>query len=340
MSTTTFERPVTQRTTGSPYSKKAQHFAAHMRRKAMIADELDKVGEHKAAASLRECHTTEHLTGCTACGAAWWVTTKCRSRICPICAWKTAQARAQLIQHMIIGLKHPKFITLTMPRWDGDPGEGISFLRKAFGKLRKSGGIPGLEGGCYSIEVIPKDDGWHIHMHLIVDCSFTPHKKLIAAWGQALGVTSPSVDIRDAAGQSAAKYVAKYVTKSLDPKDGPEAFAKLYQAIAGMRLFSLFGKWYRSAPMVEALQGARDHVRCKCPACGELGTLFDVRCGRFVFGKDWDNISKFWLGKATDATRKKADMISLGKEDAPEDEPLISVEYDDEEDFELSPVLT
>lgn len=340
MSATTFERPATRGESMSPYSKKAIRFAGHMRRKAMIADELDKVGEHKAAAALRECHTTEHLTGCTHCGAAWWVTTKCRSRICPICAWKTAQARAQLIQNMIAGLKHPKFITLTMPRWNGDPGEGISFIRKAFGKLRKSGGIPGLEGGCYSIEVVPKENGWHIHMHLILDCSFTPHKKLIAAWGLALGVPSPSVDVRDAGSADAAKYVAKYVTKSLNPKDGPEAFAKLYQAIAGVRLFALFGKWFKSAPMVEMMKMQKDHVQAKCPCCGELGTLFDVRCGRFVFGKDWDNISKFWMGKATDATRKKEELLELPRDDVPQEEPLFSIEYEDDEDFELSPVLS
>lgn len=340
MSDTTFVRPATQRTTGSPYTRKAQRFLAHMRRKAMIADELDRIGERKAAAALRECHTTEHLTGCTACGASWWVTTKCRSRICPICSWKTAQARARLIQNMIAGLKHPKFITLTMPRWGGDPGEGIRFLRKAFGRLRKSGAIPGLEGGCYSIEVVPKEDGWHIHMHLILDCSYIPQKKLIAAWGIALGMPSPSVDIRDAGSTDAAKYVAKYVTKSLNPKDGPEAFAKLYQAIAGVRLFSLFGKWYKNAPIMEMWQMAKQKIQAKCPCCGELGTLFDVRCGRFVFGKEWDSVSKYWLGRAVDATRKREGLLELDRDDAPAEEPLIAIEYDDEEYFEETPVLS
>lgn len=335
MSDTTFERPATQRTTGSPYSKKAIRFASHMRRKEMIADELEKIHEYKAAAALRECHTTEHLTGCTHCGASWWVTTKCRSRICPICAYKTAQLRAQIIQEMMIGLRHPKFITLTMPRWTGDPGEGIKHLRKAFARLRKSGGIPGLEGGCYAIEVIPKTDGWHIHMHLIVDCDYVPHKKLIVAWGIALGVKSPSVDVRDACGLNAAKYVAKYVTKSLDPKDGPAAFAKLYQAIVGVRLFSLFGKWYKSPKMTEAWYASQDNARTKCPCCGELGTLFDVRCGRFVFGKDWDQISRYWTGKAEETSRRKADVISLDFEKVSTDEPLLSVEYEDNEEYEL-----
>ena len=339
MSDQVFERPAKKDTAGSPYTRKAMHFAQHMKRKEQIADALEAVGEYKAAAALRECHTTEHLTGCSHCGASWWVVTRCRSRICPICSYKTSQVRAGLIQSMIEGLRHPKFVTLTMPRWTDDPGDGIKYIREAFTRLRRTGGIPGLEGGAYSVEVVPKPDGWHIHMHLILDCDYIAHKRLMAAWGRAIGVQSPSVDVRDAGGTQAAKYVAKYVTKSLNPKDGPEAYARLYQAIHGLRLFSLFGKWYKSASMIEALRGSQQHVQCKCPRCGELGTLFDVRCGRFVFGQEWDSVRQFWESKQFGASRKRSDMMSLGKDDAYEDEPIIPAEYDWTEDFEDSPSL-
>ncbi len=312
-------------------STKQKKFAAHLRRKNLIAEAIDKRGHWKQAAAIRDCTETEHLTGCTHCGQSWWVTTKCRQRVCPICAWKVAQDRAVVIEGFLKDLKHPKFVTLTMPRWLEDGRSGIKFIREAFMRLRKSGSIPELVGGCYSVELVPKDGGWHIHMHLIIDCAFVPQKRLIAAWGKALGVHAPTVDVRDAEKGSAAKYVAKYVTKGIPHDSDPDTYVDLWEAIHGSRLFALFGSWYKDKAKIEALGKDREDGGCKCPSCGERGTLFDVRMGRFIWGEGWEEICKAYEPADGRCTRPKDGIFKITVDDVAEEVT------DEEEDVELLP---
>lgn len=314
------------------HGKKYKAFLRHVARKNAIADAMDRRGYWKQAQALRECSETEHLTGCTHCGEAWWVTTKCRQRVCPICSYKVSKDRAKLIQLFINRLKYPKFVTLTMPRWTGDPREGIKELRSAFLRLRKNGGIKELKGGCYSIELVPKDDGWHIHMHLILDAPFIPHAKLIVEWGKALRVPRPSVDVRNADKGSAAHYVAKYVTKSLPPDVEADTYVDLWEAIKGSRLFALFGDWYKDKQKISALGGDDANYKAKCPCCGATGTMFDVRCGRFVYGKEWDTIYKDFEPKDGLCSRAIPNMYEIttneiDQETYIEDEDILLMPY-------------
>lgn len=274
---------------------KASKFRQHLARKNRIADALEAAGHDTVAEHLRECAETEHLCGCTSCGGRWWVQTSCRQRICPICSWRASRKRSGVIERWMAGLKHAKFVTLTMPRWEEDPRDGIKHLRNAFATLRRNKRLPDLAGGCYSIELIPKPQGWHIHMHLIVTSSYIPHSILQAAWSAALGVRGAICDIRDAGGRDTAKYVSKYITKGIDPAAPTSDYVRLYEAIKGSRLFALFGSWFRRLDHRAALSEGLDKPQSKCPICGALGSCFDVRHGAAMYGREWDEIADFYL---------------------------------------------
>jgi hypothetical protein len=220
-----------------------------------------------------------------------------------------------------------------MPRWTGEPRDGIKHLRESFLRLRRSGDIPELQGGCYTIEVIPKEDGWHIHMHLIIEAAYVPQQRLIVAWGKALEVNAPSVDVRDAAQGSAAKYVAKYVTKSLGKDATPDQYVDLWEAIHGSRLFALFGTWYKDSAKLAALGKTLDDAKAKCPKCGEVGAMFDVRCGAFVFGNEWKNIRHLYEPRDGRLSRNKEESYRLCHDEETQETTI------DDEDVELIPYI-
>ena len=287
--------------TRTSVTPKAANFLRHLKRKDQIAQVLSEAGYTGAGKSMRDCHTTEHLCGCSACGHKFWVISKCRQRLCPICSYKVTQQRTAIIESFLSSLRYPKFITLTMPRWKDEPRDGITFIRNCFHRLRRNKRLPGFDGGVYAIEVVPKNDGWHIHIHLIVSAKFIPHRMLQAAWGTIIGTYQPSVDIRHAQGKSTAKYIAKYVSKSLSPSGDPSHYARLYAAIHGSRLFSLFGSWFHRQDYRDTLRPVDTLPALQCPKCGTEGSLFDVRTGFFQYGKYWEMIEDLWTinGRST-----------------------------------------
>lgn len=215
-----------------------------------------------------------------------------------------------------------------MPRWKDKPREGIKFLRDAFQRLRKNKSLPELKGGCYTIEVVPKEDGYHIHMHIIVDANFIAQKRLMAAWGEIIEILCPSVDIRDASGGAAAKYVSKYVTKGLGKNATPAQFVDLWEAIRGSRLFALFGTWYRDAAKLETLMMGKDKPQAVCPHCKAVGTCFDPRFGRQLFGEFWDTLEGNFRPPDGKYSRPKKGMSDESPDPSP---PDIGIEFDGDE---------
>jgi hypothetical protein len=108
-------------------------------------------------------------------------------------------------------------------------------------------------------------EGDHVHMHMAVISSWIPYKELHAAWAAAMpGAIQPDVQApkrrSSSAVQSAADYLAKYVTKGVDPSvfTGGKA-AELLVAFRGQRRVSTSRHFWRPN---------RDR-EVTCPTCGE-----------------------------------------------------------------------
>ncbi len=263
----------------------------HFKRKRAYADTFEKNGLPDIAQSLRDCGETEVLACCGHCGKSWYITDHCRLRVCPLCSFKRARKRAEYIEHLTRNMEHPKMLTLTMPRWTEDPGEGIDHLRACWNKLRRHKLFSKVTGGCYNIELKPKEDGWHIHMHVMLDCPYLPYQNIFSAWKAITGIYCPEIDIRSAQGKGPREYLVKDASKSVAYDTNPTDIVRWYEATKNKRLFSTFGKWF-NASMEDLDPDALPELdKPACPFCAQTGSVFLARDGPWIYGPDdWQSI--------------------------------------------------
>lgn len=146
----------------------------------------------------------------------------------------------------------PRQIELTLRHKQASLAAEVKRLMEAFRELRKSafwkstvlGGIAVLE-----VTINAATRLWHPHLHLIVDGGFLPQKKLSAEWKIATGdsdvVWIQAVNDRT----KTAKYVSKYLAKSVNPTSLTEREIREYaSSLHGKRLIFTFGKVAKIVP--------------------------------------------------------------------------------------------
>jgi len=265
----------------------------HFIRKRRYAEQFDGHGLPVVAQQLRDCEETEVLACCSHCGKSWYIANRCRLRVCPLCSYRVAQQRSDYMLAMTAAMTYPKLITLTMPRWKDDPREGIRYLRKSWNALRRTKEFRNVVGGAYQIELKAKPNGWHIHIHALVDAPYLPYQRLYSLWRNIIGVDAPQVDIRAAKSADQRVYVCKYAAKAADFFSDPSLVVEWYKATKGLRLFGTFGKWF-NAKLAELPHTGHliEHVP-KCPFCQAERTMFFARDGPFLFGgKNWVHLER------------------------------------------------
>lgn len=263
----------------------------HFKRKHHYSELFAVAGEHKLASALSNCQESYELVCCKSCRKSWWVITRCRQRVCPLCSYERTLVRAKFIQAMTKDMQYPKLVTLTMPTWTKNPRDGIAYIRTAFNNLRRQKIFEQVVGGAYQIELKPKDNGWHIHLHAILDCPYIPYQRLWSTWKKITHLKCPQIDIRAASNEKARAYVAKYASKSADFDSDPNTIVEWYNATKGLRLFATFGKWYNKT--IEELEGDLSPTLppSRCPHCNEEKTSFFARDGPYIYGgKLWRQI--------------------------------------------------
>jgi len=259
---------------------------AHHRNLA-LAIKCDEAGLETYAEPLRMCTVTSGLFICSGCGNYSYHPNHCKSRLCAYCAPAKAKKRAKLVRYMLSHMVHPKFLTLTMARCDALK-DGLSRIRKAFTRWRNWKQIkPMITGGYYQLEVVAKDDGWHVHLHALIDGQFLPKNIIWTTWAKALGVKQVNVDISAASRGEVAHEVAKYAAKAVQVKDWtPDQLAEFVAAMKNCRLSGTFGEWFNAK--VDELLHEDPPDPLKCPHCGKEKTLMPIRAGPYHYGKDWD----------------------------------------------------
>jgi len=265
------------------YSSKRQKW---FRLKRHYADVLERKGYTKEAITIRTCHEVSHLAGCTECKTVRYILHKCGHRLCPICSYRVSRLRADFLRKITAKLSHPKLITLTIPTQGNDYEQAFKIISSAFKALRKDPLFKAIKGGAYSYEVVPHEEYYHIHLHLLVDAPYIPQKILFSAWRRIIGVEYVSVDIMAASHNAAREYITKYAAKNHSISTDPDLIWKLYQAIKGRRLFGTFGTWYNIRMNDDPSTDTRAPAPGACPCCGKTGTFFWIRNGGFIFGAD------------------------------------------------------
>lgn len=249
-------------------NKRAKHFL----RKRKIAESFHLEGYDDLAGKLSDCQETSRQCICVHCAHVFYVQDRCRQRVCPLCSWWESRKRGDFIERMCHAMKFPKFITLTIPRWKKVPGDGITYLRDRWNELRGTKLFANVRGGMYQIELKPKEDGWHIHLHAILDAPFIPYQQLFSAWTMLIGAPYLRVDVRACTTPAQMHYAAKYAAKAADYEGASSTVVAWYEATHGKRLYGTYGAWYHAEPPPEPVNPNPIEKDFVCPRCGKSGT--------------------------------------------------------------------
>ena len=231
----------------------------------MINESLNLDTNSNSSSSLDLIGISRHKTITIYCGDhghAKTVKLKCNDRTCQECRdrtyWKLFKGWFKLAENM----SNPKLLTLTMKNKPDLKREYIKAIRGQFTRLlHRKYYKDRIIGGLYVLELVNKGNGWHIHLHALIDTKagfdgFLLQRKLSEDW---LSITKESmiVDIRKTYNPRASlKYILKYLTKP--PQINGEV--DLYnEVLKKTRLIQTFGDLYGSKP---------DKPKMKCPKCG------------------------------------------------------------------------
>lgn len=233
--------------------------AANLRER--IRDRLYLERREDLGNKLAHCGLPVPLT-CVCCGEGRVVESRCKRRWCPACSYSIQCKRVERFAGAVKLMQWPLFITLTQPN-SADP-ETVRALRAAWGRMRRRRLIMDrISGGIASIEVTNTGNGWHPHLHALVDCQWlsihTPppnswesaevvrqkcdhaREELSAIWGSVINSATAIVLAARVRDDRAAMYLLKYATKGSELLESPEPIGPLIDVLDRSRLISAFG---------------------------------------------------------------------------------------------------
>jgi hypothetical protein len=263
---------------------------------------LDAEGADDLADKLRGCGQPLNLV-CTCCGEIKTVKTRCKRKWCPTCARSIAAKRVSRYNAAVDAMQWPLFVTLTVPNTADLEISAIKGLRRAYGKMKLQGWWQrAVLGGVTSVEITNIGNGWHPHLHSVIDCRWlavkTPPpkpfesrkallarfkaagKEVAARWAKCNGVPQANIDIKRAysdrrlpeegkVSDTIAREVLKYSVKASDLLKCVEPIAPLINLLDRCRLVSSFGSCYGSRLTVP--DDMRMPTECdKCHARGGM----------------------------------------------------------------------
>lgn len=147
--------------------RKAVRDARRQKRLALI-DRLDAEDAGDLAAKLEKCGQRLDLV-CVCCGARSTVETRCDNKWCPSCAPLLAHRAVERFTPVAREMHWPLFVTFTAKNYEDRVG--LRELRRAFTKFRRLRWWKHrVRGGVAMFEVSNRGQGYHPHVHALLDC--------------------------------------------------------------------------------------------------------------------------------------------------------------------------
>ncbi|KXA89352.1 hypothetical protein AKJ57_05445 [candidate division MSBL1 archaeon SCGC-AAA259A05] len=220
---------------------------------------------------LPSCADSAVWLMCDECGYVHPVPITCGRRTCPDCAYRRFLRLKERYRDLFKELTNPKLLTLTLRRsWDLE--ELVDQAIDGFRMLRRRKIMEGARGGLYSVEVKPPtEEGWYVHIHVVVEGLYMLQGKLSEEWKNITG-DSFVVDIRSLRDpKKGILYVLGYLsskTKVEETWEGvPEHRKREFEEmVKHRRLIQTFGIFYGTAPT------GSDPF--ECPECGCTEWIF------------------------------------------------------------------
>ena len=189
---------------------------------------------------------------CGHCGHEIQIPVSCKNRFCTICG-RTRSRRIRYKLSEFVKHRHPsngygfKLLTLSIENRN-DLKTQVVLLTKSFRRLRQRRiWRDHVAGGATVIEVKRGSNGWHAHLHVLLEARYIAWHKLKLHWEAVSG--GSAVHIKRIPPAAIIQYVTKYVTKS-DMPIGDQRAASA--ALRNVRLFQPFGQWHAAMLAVTA----------------------------------------------------------------------------------------
>lgn len=215
------------------------------------------------------CHTEPTHVICRGCNkpSVWW--NRCERRYCPLCAPRLARERQRQVEWWYRQVRRPRMLTLTVRNSPILSVDYINSIKKSWNSLRRSKLFEGVEGGFWSIEVTNQGNGWHVHIHAVLDSNFIAQDEISKAWAKRIGQEMSIVDIRELRGPKAMQEVLKYVSKPSEMIHWNSNNLLQFLSISKkLRLFGVWGNCYKQRTQwkefVEAIRSESGNCECGC----------------------------------------------------------------------------
>lgn len=259
------------------------------RMRQLLQHRLEDEGEFEFAGKLAGCGLPVPLT-CSNCGTQKVAETQCRQRWCPACAWTIKQKRLTRYRGAVALMQWPLFVTLT--RQNSEDAETVREFRAEWSKMRRRKLVAEkIVGGVTGIEITNVGNGWHPHLHAVVDCRWlaihTPEPKpwdsdevreekqehaqgeLAWLWGSVCKQKNSLVWVNRVKSDAALIYSLAYSVKGSDLLASPDPLGPLLKVLKKTRLVSAFGSLHGMTKEMD--QDERPAMVCEC--CGLEKTI-------------------------------------------------------------------
>jgi hypothetical protein len=221
---------------------------------------------------LDKCGKEEIYRTCEGCGDWSSYLWRCNLKFCPLCNWRIARKRAEVLKLWSRTITQPKHLVITQRNFPVLTRKKIRDFGRAFGKLRRNKVWKEVKGGCVSTEITNEGRGWHLHAHVMLDARWIDMGKLAIVWGGLIGQEFGICKIKDIRGDAYLGEITKYVVKGSELVSWPaEEIAQFICAIKGVRFFAAFGTLFKLQRQIKAeiWNNRPEPEPCKC-GCGEF----------------------------------------------------------------------
>lgn len=272
----------------SPDERRAAIRAELVLQRAALSRRLDQEGAGDLAAKLDACGQPTSLT-CTTCGQMHKIETRCRRRWCPCCARAISAERVRKYERRLQGLQWPLWLTLTIR--NRDDLSVVDDLKAGWKQFRRRKLFTErTKGGLWSLEVTERGNGWHPHIHAMLDCEWlaadTPppcrgddakriaekisyaKAELASVWGECIGQEVGIALAVRKSGMTAVRELLKYAVKGSDLLATTLPIADLIRSIDAGRTISTFGS-LRNGKLPPEPDDDRPGLACE--NCGDNG---------------------------------------------------------------------
>ena len=250
-------------------------FDKQLHHRQATVSKLRIAGRNDLADPLEACRTYHTVALCNHCGAAKRFPNRCDLFYCAQCQPRLARERAEQIAWWARTVKQPKHVVLTIKNITNlSPGH-VDEFRKYFTRLRRSKFARNWLGGFYSLEVTYENQGWHLHLHALINARWIDATELSKKWNSITNGLGYIVHVRDCRGTDYLRQVTKYVVKGNQLAAWkPEQIVTFIEAFQGKRTFAVFGQLYGlRTEFSEFVKGLRERKsKCEC-GCNSIRYL-------------------------------------------------------------------